>query len=124
MHISLADFCEIIKGLEKSNAEKALLVLWYHDRLQPDVPMKSGQLANVLVDHHLGTPNSTALARQIIETKLAHESTRGFYLKPGSRKLIHSWLPAGIEGMQPEMDHSAGYLPDAVWLATRGYIEA
>ncbi len=29
----------------------------------------------------------------------------------------------GIEGMQPAIDHSAGYLPDAVWSGTRGYIE-
>lgn len=124
MHISLANFCEIVKELQKSNAEKALLVLWYHDRSQSDVAMTSGRLATILVDYHVGTPNSTILARQIRETKLANESKQGFWLKPGSRKMIHGWLPPSIEGMQPEMDHAAGYLPEAVWIGTRVYVES
>ena len=123
MHLSLVDFCEIVKELKKSNAEKALAVLWYHDRQQIDVSMSSGQLTKALVDHHVGTPNATQLADAIRKTKLANETRGGFSLKPGSRKLIHDWLPSGIDGMQPAMDHSAGYLPDAVWIGTRNYIE-
>ena len=63
------------------------------------------------------------LAEAIRKTKLASEGKSGFFLRPGSRNVIHDWLPAGIEGMQPAMDHSAGYLPDAVWTGTRSYIE-
>jgi hypothetical protein len=124
VHISLVEFCEVVRQLERSNAEKALTVLWYRDRQQPDVAMKSGQLAKVLVDHHVGTPNPTQLAVAIRKTKLANESKAGFSVKPGSRKTIHDWLPAGIDGMQPTMDHSTGYLRDAVWIGTRGYIES
>src|SRR5262249_3513806 len=64
------------------------------------------------------------LADAIRKTKLANESKSGFSLKPGSRRIIQEWLPAGIDGMQPTMDHSAGYLPDGVWIGTRGYIES
>jgi len=124
VHLSLVDFCEVIKGLNKSNAEKALAVLWYRDRQQADVTMTSGQLAKILVDHHVGTPHATQMAEAIRKTKLANESKSGFLLKPGSRKVIRDWLPAGIDGMQPAMDHSAGYLPDAVWIGTRSYIES
>jgi hypothetical protein len=124
VHISLVEFCELVKQVERTNAESALTVLWYHDRRQPDVTMTSGQLTKVLVDHHIGTPNATQLAAAIRKTKLANESKAGFSLKPGSRKIIHDWLPAGIDGMQPAMDHSTGYLPDAVWIGTRGYIES
>ena len=124
MHISLVDFCEVVKQLERSNADKALVVLWHRDRQQPDVAMTSGQMTKVLDDHHVGTPNTTQLAVAIRKTKLANQSNAGFSLKPGSRKIIHDWLPAGIDGMQPTMDHSNGYLPDAVWIGTRGYIES
>ena len=63
--------------------------------------MTSGDLTKVLTDHHIGTPNSTQLADSLRKTKLASESKGGFHLKPGSRKVIHEWLPAGIDGMQP-----------------------
>jgi len=123
VHISLDDFCEIITGLQKTNAEKALAVLWYHDHAHPNVSMTSGQLAKILVDHHVGTPNSTNLAKAIRATRLANEGKNGFFLKPGSRRVIHGWLPTEIDGMQPPMDHAAGYLPEAVWIGTRTYIE-
>jgi hypothetical protein len=118
------DFCEAVRPLKCSNAQKALAVLWYRDYEQPDTVMTSGQLTKVLDDHHLGTPNATQLAAAIRRTKLAIESSAGFSLKPGSRKIIRDWLPAAIDGLQPTMDHSTGYLPDAVWIGTRGYIEA
>jgi hypothetical protein len=124
VHLPLEDFCQIVKQLQRSNAEKALALLWYYDRTRPDVAMTSGQLTRVLVDYHIGTPNATQLAEAIRKTKFANETRTGFSLRPGSRSAIHEWLPTGIEGMQPAMDHSSGFLPDAVWTGTRGYIES
>ena len=124
VHLSLLEFCEVVKSLDRSNAEKALAILWYEDHHKEGTTMTSGQLARVMVDHHVGAPNATQLARAIRSTKLTSESKAGFSLKPGSRKLIHAWLPADIDGIQPTMDHSAGYLPDAVWTGTRCYIES
>lgn len=122
MSLSLDDFCEIVKKLTKSNAEKALAILWYFDREQPDVAKTAGQLTKVLGDHHIGTPNQTALAEAIRKTRLANESKHGFSLRPGSRRLIREWLP-GLEGIQPAMDQARGYLPEPIWKNTRGYIE-
>ena len=122
-HLSLDGFCEVIKKANRSNAEKALAVLWYFDREQADVAKTSGQLTKVLSDHHIGTPNQTALAEGIRKTKLANESRNGFSLKPGSRKVIRDWLP-DLDGIQPAIDHAAGYLPEPIWKNTRGYIEA
>jgi hypothetical protein len=102
MHLSLDGFCEVVKELNKSNAEKALAVLWYFDHGQPDIAMTAGHLTKVLGDHHLGTPNQTALADNIRKTKLANDSKKnGFSLKPGSRK-GHSRLVPGLGW------HSAG----------------
>jgi hypothetical protein len=124
MHVTLDDFCEVVKSLKKTNAEKALAILWFFDRKQADAAMSAAQLTKVLGDHHVGTANSTALRRAIQDTKLASESKSGFALKPGSRRVIHGWLPVDLDGVQPTMDHATGYLPEAVWRNTRGYIEA
>src|SRR6185437_7069093 len=123
MHLSLDDFCEAVKKSGRTNAQKALNILWYFDQQQPDVAKTSGQLTKLLGDHHIGTPNQTALAEAIRKTKLANESRVGFSLKPGSRKIIREWLPE-LEGIQPTMDHASGYLPEPIWKNTRGYIEA
>lgn len=122
MHLSLDDFCEVVKKSNKKNVEKALAVLWYFDREQPGIAKTAGELTKVLGDHHIGTPNQTLLAEAIRRTKLADASKGGFSLKPGSRKLIREWLP-NLEGIQPAMDHDSGYLPEPIWKNTRGYIE-
>lgn len=122
MHLSLDAFCELVKNSNRTNAERALAVLWYFDNEQLGAAKTAGQLTKVLGDHHIGTPNQTALAEAIRKTKLAHESKSGFSLKPGSRKIIRDWLP-DLDGVQPAMDHASGYLPEPIWKNTRGYIE-
>lgn len=124
MHLSLDNFCEILSGLNKTNAEMALAVIWFHDQTQPNISFTPGRLAKILDDHHLGTPNATQLGELIRKTRLANQTSVGFSLKAGSRKVIHDWLPTDIDGMQPTMDHSAGYIPVAIWKSTRGYIES
>jgi hypothetical protein len=124
MYLSLDGFCGVLQKSNRSNAEKALAVLWFFGHEQPDIAKTAGQLTKVLGDHHLGTPNQTALGEAIRKTKLANESKKsGFSLKPGSRKLIRDWFP-DLDGIQPEMDHTSGYLPEPIWKNTRGYIEA
>jgi hypothetical protein len=124
MDLPLSDFCEHVTKLDKTNAEKAVAILWYHDRKTPDTAMTAGALTKIMGDHRVGTPNQTTLAKAIRRTKLCNENRQGFTLKPGSRRVIQGWLPTNIEGMQPEMSHAEGYLPEAVWSNTRGYIES
>jgi hypothetical protein len=112
----------VVKDLAKTNAEKALAILWYFDREQPDICKTSGQITKIFSDHHIGAPNQTSLAEAIRKTKLASESKSGFSLKPGSRKVIRAWLP-NLDGIQPTIDHGSGYLPEHIWKNTRGYIE-
>jgi len=122
MSLPIEDFCNILSKLNRSNAEKALALLWFFDREQPNVSKTAGHLTKVLGDHHIGTPNQTALTKAIRKTKLANESANGFSLKPGSRRIILDWLPE-LDGIQPTMDHGLGFLPEPVWKNTRGYVE-
>ena len=68
MHLSLDGFCEVVKKSNRNNAEKALAVLWYFDHEQPGIAKTAGQLTKVLGDHHIGTPNQTALGEAIRKT--------------------------------------------------------
>ncbi len=125
MQLSLDRFCELLTSLGKTNAEKAMAVLWYFDYAQLDVTYTSRALATILDDHHVGTPNATQLAVTIRKTKLAKESKQGFSLKPGSRSVIRGWFPTISESTQPPLDQATGYLPEAIWGGTRrGYIDA
>lgn len=124
MDLPLSDFCEHVTKLDKTNAEKAVAILWYHDRKTPDASMNARQLVKIMSDYHVGTPNQTTLAEAIRKTNLCNERVNVFTLKPGSRRVIQGWLPANIDGMQPEMNHAEGYLPEAVWGNTRGYVES
>lgn len=124
MDLPLSDFCEHVTTLVKTNAEKAVAILWFYDLNTPDTAMTAGALTKIMTDHHVGTPNQTTLAKAIRKTKLCNEIGKGFTLKPGSRKIIREWLPANIEGLQPEMNHAEGYLLEALWSNTRGYIES
>jgi|SRR5579883_821616 hypothetical protein len=122
MYLSLESFCEHLRESAKTNVQKALAVLWYFDHERPGIAKTARQLAKVLDDHHVGTPNQTALAEGIRKIKLANESRAGFTLKPGSRKLIRSWFPE-LEGIQPTLNHTSGYLPEPVWKHTRNYVQ-
>jgi len=124
LNLSLAEFCEHVIKLDRTNADKAVAVIWYNDHKSPGAAMSAGGLTKIMGDHHVGTPNQTILAEAIRKTKLCNETVKGFTLKPGSRKVVQGWLPADIDGMQPAMNHAEGYLPEAVWSNTRGYIES
>lgn len=123
MHLSLDDFCMLIKGLDKSNAEKAVAILWFHDYKILDKAMAAGSLAKIMSDHHVGTPNSTQLAEAIRKSKLCNECKNGFVLRPGSRTVVRGWFPGSLDGVQPRINHAEGYIPEAVWIDTRSYIE-
>ncbi|MGI3901591.1 MAG: DUF4145 domain-containing protein [Janthinobacterium lividum] len=99
-----------------------MALLWYFDLASPDIVKSARQLTKVLGDYHVGTPNQTALTEAVRKTKLVNESKDGFSLKPGSRTVIREWLPS-LEGIQPSMDHTSGYVPEPIWRNSRGYIE-
>ena len=124
MHISLDEFCACFGDLRKLNVETALLLLWFHDYRQTDITLTAGALTKIFQNHHLGAPNSTQLAKAIRATKMTIETRTGFKLKPGSRRIIRNWLPQDIDGLQPQINHREGYLPEAIWINTRGYIES
>ena len=94
--MTIEEFCIQIAGLELSQWQQAVAILWYHDRMQPDVVMSAGQLAKVIHETGLGVPHSTQLGKAILRSGLVLTSAKGFRLKSLSRPTVSSWLQAAL----------------------------
>lgn len=121
--MELEDFCIRLNQLELSNAQRALAILWFHDCETTGTHIKASALARAIYTAGLGNPNPTQLEEAIAKTKLAFKSKAGFKLKPTERNTIKSWLIPILQGVAADVDLEHGYLPEAVWKNTRGYIE-
>lgn len=124
MHLILDDFFPILQASKLGNVEKALAILWYHDRKERDVCIKPSALAKTIHEAGIGNPNPTALARGLQHSGHVLTSSQGVRLKHAARTAIRNLLPDGIDGMQPALDHAEGYVPEAIWKDTRTYVEA
>jgi hypothetical protein len=121
--MELEDFCIRLSQLDFSNAQQALAILWFHDSKTTGMHIKASALARAIYTAGLGNPNPTQLEEAIVKTKLALKSKAGFKLKPTERDTIKGWLMPILEGVAADVDLEHGYLPEAVWRNTRGYIE-
>lgn len=121
--MELEEFCIRLNQISLSNAERALAILWLHDCETPNVQMTASSLARIIYKTGLGNPNPTQLGELISQTKLALKGKLGFHLKPTSRNEIRKWIEPVLEGVPTNIDLENGYLPEAIWKNTRGYIE-
>lgn len=121
--MELEDFCIRLNQLELSNAQRALAILWFHDRETTGISMKASSLARIIYTAGLGNPNPKQLEEAISKTKLALKSNTSFKLKPTERDTIKGWIIPILEGVAADVDLEHGYLPEAIWKNTRGYIE-
>lgn len=121
--MELEEFCLQLNKIELSNTHRALAILWFYDSRNPGVQLKASMLARTILKTGLGNPNSTKLEEAIIKTKLTLKSKFGFHLKPTSRVVIREWIAPILERPHVKIDLKHGYLPEAIWKNTRGYIE-
>jgi hypothetical protein len=121
--MNIADFCGKLAGLQLSQWQQALAILWFHDEKQPDAVMSAGQLAKIIYESGLGVPHSTQLREAIKKSGLVLTSKKGFRLKALSRTKIRDWLQSILGATKPELEQDLGYLPREVWDGTRTYIE-
>ncbi|ALF53982.1 hypothetical protein ACX27_15765 [Nostoc piscinale CENA21] len=121
--MELEEFCIRLNQINLSNAERALAILWLYDCETPNVQMTANQLARTIYKTGLGNPNPSKLGDLIAQTKLALKGKSGFHLKPTARNMIKDWLKPIFEGSLADVDLEHGYLPEAIWKNTRGYVE-
>lgn len=121
--MELEEFCIRLNQIELSNAERALAILWFHDSKAPNVQMTASELARIIYKTGPGNPNSTQLGEAIAKIKLALKGKSGFHLKPTARNTIREWLKSILESSPADVDLEHGFLPEAIWKNTRGYVE-
>jgi len=122
--MDLAEVCEKLTRADQLDAtKKAITVLWCVDKGSPGKPMTVYALARTLSTHRLGNPNREVLAKGLAASPLTLKKGAGFVLKAGAGETVSSWLTELLGTAVPNVDQAAGYLPEAVWNKTRGYIE-
>ena len=121
--MELQEFCVALHALTLTQAQKAIAILWFHDRDKSGIKLKVGTLARIIRESGLGNPHSTQLGELIRKTKLVHTTGAGFQLKPTAKATVEGWIKTILGPQKPKIDQNMGFLPEAVWLQTRDYIE-
>jgi hypothetical protein len=122
--VDISELCEKLTHTDHLDAtKKAIAILWWNNKETPDLPMSVYALAQVLSRHRLGNPNRAVLARGLAASGLTLKSGKGLVLKAGAEKVVTSWLTDLLGTTIPNIDQPNGYLPEAVWQKTRGYLE-
>jgi len=122
--MELAELCEKLTRADDLDAtKKAIVILWSVNREHPGRPMTVYALAQTLSKHRLGNPNREVLTRGLTASPLTLRSGHGFVLKAGADETVSGWLTGLLGTAVPNVDQTAGYLPEPVWDKTRGYVE-
>jgi len=121
--MEVEDFCVAMDKLGLAQPQQALAVLWFLDRAQPGAARSAGELARILRDSGLGDPHSTRLGDALSKSGHALKSGDLFRIKPTSRGTVEAWLSSILMPSPPVADQANGFVPEAVWKGTFGYIE-
>lgn len=122
--MDLEKFCVALGRLQLNQPQQAVAILWHADANVPGNSRTAGELARSIHNAGLGNPHSTRLGEAVLKTKHVLKSGVRFRIKPTSRDVVRAWITPILNGPPPKIDHENGYLPEAVWKDTRGYIEA
>jgi len=121
--MDINEFCGRLKRLDLDQTQQSLAILWAYDEKTPDIVMSAGQLSKIIFESGLGSPHSTRLGERIKKSGDVITTKNGFRLKALSRSKIREQLKPILGAVIPAVDQELGYLPEAVWKGTRGYIE-
>ncbi len=122
--MTVNEFCvrlNTVKGL--SNAQKALAILWWFDSQEQGSDKTAGELARVIKSHHIGSPNSTDLYKQVRKLSCTYVSKGLFRLRQDKKADVRSWFEHVLSGVVTEVPTDSQFLSQEVWRPTRGYIE-
>lgn len=122
--MDIDEFCRRLVVLsELDTLHKALSILWWSTEYGGSPEMTAGEITRAMRDSGLGNPNSTQLAANLKKSSFTLKNKDRFRLKAGSGSDIREWLKPAIDCVMPCVDQERGYLPEAVWKKTRGYME-
>ena len=122
--MNLEDFCRWIGGVNGlTNPQKAAALLWHFDQEEPGCQKSAGELARVIKDHRIGSPNSTGLDKQLRGSRWTYVSKGRFRLRQDKKAEVRSRFEHVLTGVLTEVPVNAQFLSEQVWRPTRGYLE-
>ena len=122
--MDFSEFCNRLGKLDGlKNVEKALAILWWHEKENPGFEISAGSLSRLLKEHGLGGPNSTKLSENLAKTKRVLKGNKGYRLKADAKSAVYKLIEKIFEDELPEINQKNGYLPEDIWNNSRGYIE-
>jgi hypothetical protein len=114
-------FCVAISDLGLCQADQAVAILWFFDK-EGAPACAAGTLARLIRQSGLGNPHSTQLGESVIKTGHVIKAGDRFRIKPTSRAKVAEWVKPVMTAKPPEVDHGAGFLPEALWDGAHSYI--
>ena len=121
--MTVEDFCIAISALNLSQSQQALAILWFVDNSQPGTSRTPGELTRLLRDSGLGNSHSTRLGEAVVKSGHALRTGERLRIKPTSCAAVEKWISSVITPKLPSADQANGFIPEAIWLGTRGYVE-
>ena len=116
-----SDLLRRLADLDISNAERAVVLLWWYAEQEPDRVLSSGEIARALEDAGYAKQNPTRLGKALSADPRTTKRAGGFRLKAGSDSALRGRF-GGLLG--PRIPAASGsVLPDGLFEGTRGYIE-
>ena len=118
------EFCMRLGTVEGlTNTQKAIAILWLFDGETPGCQKTAGQLARAIIEHRIGKPSSTHLAKQLKQSGCVYTHKGQFRLRQDKKAAVQSWFEHVLTGIVAEVPANAQFLSEQVWKPTRGYIE-
>lgn len=121
--MDVEQFCVALSPLELAHAEQAIAVLWFLDKSQPGTSRTAGELARLLRESGLAEPHSTRLGKAIQKSGHVLSERGRLRIKPTARVVVEKQVASILVVPPPSVDQSNGFLPEAIWVGTRQYVE-
>jgi hypothetical protein len=122
--MDLPELCEKLTRANHLDAtKKAIAILWLKSQEKDGGAMPIRAITKIFSEHRLGNPNRGVLSKGLSSSPLTLKTDSGFVLKAGAGETVSAWLAHVLGNAIPNVNQAEGYLPEAVWLKTRDYVE-
>src|SRR4029077_3608028 len=122
--MDLPELCEKLTRASHLDAtKKAIVILWLKSQEKDRSAMPIRDITKIFCEHRLGNPNRGVLSKGLSSSPLTLKTASGFVLRAGAGETVSAWLAHVMGNAVPSVNQAQGYLPEAVWLKTRDYVE-
>ncbi|HAL44644.1 MAG: hypothetical protein A2Y12_17390 [Planctomycetes bacterium GWF2_42_9] len=122
--MTFSEFCKLVgRQNDLSNAQRAVAILWFLNLDSAGIQKNAKELATIIKENNIGSPNVNELAKRIRSTRCVYVKNKFFSIREDAKAKIREWFNDGLNGIAEEIPINQQFLSEEVWKKTRGYIE-